>query len=698
MPDFTGQLKNASRWMARHRGLILPVVAAALIFVILVPLPPAVMDVLLVANITLAAIILLTTIYVSTPLEFSVFPSVLLSATLLRLVLNVASTRLILTAGANGRTVQEAQFAAGKVIWSFSHFVAAGSLAVGVIIFAIVVIIQFIVITKGAARVSEVAARFVLDAMPGKQMAIDADLNSGVIDEKEARKRREAISRESDFYGAMDGASKFLRGDAVAAVLITLVNICGGIYIGMFQYGWDWPRTLDLFTRLTIGDGLVTQIPAFIVSVSAALIVTRTHGKTNLGEQVVSQLVARPIVLVVTAVFLAALSLTQLPKIPLLLMGVGCAGLAYVMSRRRQEAQDKADDEESTGSAASSSQTAGEIDRLMRVDPMQMEMGYSLIRLIEPQDDESLLDRIAALRRRVAESLGLLVPPIRITDNMKLPANSYNINIRGAKVASGRVYPNRLLAVGGEGEGLIGRKTTEPAFGTAAIWITPDQRQRAVELDYTVVTPASVLITHLNEVIKRHAADLLSRREVVRLLDGVKGQCGELVAEVNEKLGVGRLQKILQNLLAECVPIRDMETILETLADEAGRSDDIAGLTDSVRVALARMLTQQYAGDDGELWGVCLDDELETQVGSYVSDVPSVGIPGELAGRVTRVVADGIEELRRHGRPAVVLCGPAVRNTLKKLIAADQPDAAVLAYNEIDGAQVRSVAKAGSEL
>ncbi len=696
MPDITGQLENASRWLARHRGLILPVVAAAMIFVILVPLPPAVMDVLLVANITLAAIILLTTIYVSTPLEFSVFPSVLLSATLLRLVLNVASTRLVLTAGADGRTIQQAQLAAGKVIWSFSHFVAAGSLTVGVIIFAIVVIIQFIVVTKGAARVSEVAARFVLDAMPGKQMAIDAELNSGVIDEKEARKRREAISRESDFYGAMDGASKFLRGDAVAAVLITLVNICGGIYIGIFQYGWDWPRTLDLFARLTIGDGLVTQIPAFIVSVSAALLVTRTHSKTNLGEQVVSQLVARPIVLVVTAVFLAALSLTQLPKIPLLLMGVGCAGLAYVMSRKKQVAADKADDEETAQPAEP--KVAGEIDRLMRVDPMQMEMGFSLIRLIEPHDDESLLDRIATLRRRIAESMGLLVPPIRITDNMKLAANSYNINIRGAKVASGRVYPNMLLAVGGNSEGLVGRKTTEPAFGTPAIWITPDQRSKAIELDCTVVTPTSVLITHLNEVIKRHAADLLSRREVVRLLEGVKAQCGELVAEVSEKLGVGRLQKILQNLLSECVPIRDMETILETLSDEAGRTEDIDRLTDSVRVALARMLTQQYAGDDGELWGVCLDDELETQVGAYVSDVPAVSIPGELAGRVTRAVAEGIEELRRHGRPAVVLCGPTVRTTLKKLIAADQPDAAVLAYNEIDGAQVRSIAKAGTEL
>ena len=332
-----GPLERGMQLVARHRGLILPVAAAGMIFVVLVPLPPMLMDVLLAANIALAAIILLTTIYVASPLEFSVFPSLLLGVTLFRLVLNVATTRLILTAGAEGRGVAEAQGAAGQVIWSFSEFVTSGSLPVGVILFTILIIIQFVVVTKGAARISEVAARFVLDAMPGKQMSIDADRNGGLVTDAEARQRRRRIDQEADFYGAMDGASKFLRGDAVAAVIITLVNILGGLYVGMVQYGWEFSRTVNLFTRLTIGDGLVAQVPAFIVSVSAALIVSRSTVKTNLGEEIVAQLTSRPIALAITAVFLGALMLTSLPKLPLLLLGVGCSGLAYLLSRRNRD-------------------------------------------------------------------------------------------------------------------------------------------------------------------------------------------------------------------------------------------------------------------------------------------------------------------------------------------------------------------------
>ena len=401
MAEQAGPLQTAVQFIERHRGLILPVVAAGMIFVILMPLPPVVINLLLIANLTLAAMILLTVIYVDSPLDFSVFPTVLLGATVFRLVLNVATTRLILTAGADGRGIAEAQSAAGQVVWTFSHFVTAGSLAVGVILFVIIAVVQFVVITKGAARISEVSARFVLDAMPGKQMAIDGDLSAGLITEVQARQRRQTVSRQADFHGAMDGASKFLRGDAVAAVVITLVNILGGIYVGMVQYGWNFSDTVDLFTRLTIGDGLVAQVPALIISLSAALLVTRSAAKTNLGEEVVRQLASRPIVLGLTAVFLAALSLTSLPKGPLLLLGVGLVGLAMLLSRRQKAAEAAAEDEAADTPDERTGPAVDDIQELLTVDPIRIEMGYALVSLVDSSQGD-LLSRITALRRQIA--------------------------------------------------------------------------------------------------------------------------------------------------------------------------------------------------------------------------------------------------------------------------------------------------------
>ncbi len=703
MGEMIENLESAGRWIHSHRGLLLPIAAAALIFAILVPLPPALMDVLLVGNIALAAIILLTTIHVSSPLDFSVFPSLLLGATLIRLVLNVASTRLILTAGAQGRTLPEAQVAAGDVIWAFSHFVTLGSLEVGVILFAIIAVIQFVVVTRGAARISEVAARFVLDAMPGKQMAIDADLNTGLIDEGEAHRRRGRIAGEADFYGAMDGASKFLRGDAVAAVIITLVNILGGLYVGMVQYGWGFSRTLGLFTRLTIGDGLVTQVPAFLVAISAALIVTRSTAKSNLGEEVLSQLTRRPVALVITAIFLVALTLTSLPKAPLLLLGLGCAGLAWILLRRGSSERPEETIEPDHGALSRSGTGEGQVvDSLLTVDPLQIELGYTLVDLTNASDG-SLLRRIGALRREIAAELGLPVPPVRINDEMRIDCETYVIRIRGVKVASGRLHARKLLALSDEevAEELPGLAAIEPTFGTPAIWIARSQREHAEALNYTIVEPAAVLTTHLREIVRIHAAQLLNRQQVVKLLDNLKDDAGNLVQEARDRFSTGQIQRVLQSLLRERVPIRDLETILETMCDAPEQTSDTGELTELVRRALGGMLTQQYCGEDGKLWCISLDPGLAEEISGRVEKGERGGTvmiaPPERARRIAEAVADGLARVVRQGRRPVLLCDPRVRAPLRRMIAPLMPDAAVLAYSEVDSVEVQSVGSVGIE-
>jgi flagellar biosynthesis protein FlhA len=705
MSEAATKLERAANFLARHKGMILPVAAAALIFVILVPLPPAVIDILLAANIALAAIILLTTVYVASPLEFSVFPSVLLGATLFRLVLNVATTRLILTAGAEGRTVQDARVAAGHVIWSFSEFVASGSLAVGLIIFAIIVVVQFVVVTRGAGRISEVAARFVLDAMPGKQAAIDADLNAGLIDQAEARRQRARVAREADFYGAMDGASRFLRGDAIAAVLITLVNILGGIYVGMVQYGWSWQQTAALFTRLTIGDGLVTQIPAFIVAVAAALIITRSTARTNLGEEVVSQLTSRPVALVITAAFLAALALTSLPKLPLLVLGIGCAGLAWVLFRRRgAAAQALAAGREAEAEPAAAPAPAPA--PVLAVDPLRVEVGFALVPLVEPGGGE-LLGRIGDLRRELADELGLLLPPIRIRDNLRLRSHEYVLRIRGAKAASGRLYRSQVLAVADGSPGaaaprgeLAGREADAEAFGGAAMWIDPSQRSAAVMMGYAVLEPPAALMRHLSRTVRRHAAELLSREQVAGLLAGLEAGHAHLVADAREKLKLARIHKVLQRLLREGVPIRDLETILEAAADAAEHADDVDAITEHVRAALAATISQHLAAEDGKLYCVCLDPSLEQTLAAHLSAGAGNGggaVPPDVARGLGEAVRARLGELRGRSRRPVILCGPSVRAAVREIIAAAEPDAAVLAYNEVSRVEVKSIAEVGTE-
>jgi len=702
MAEEMGNLKALAMRLHRHRGLILPLAATGLIFAVLVPIPPVLMNVLLVGNITLAAVILLTTIYVNSPLEFSVFPSLLLLATLVRLVLNVATTRLILTAGEGGRSMQEAQLAAGQVIWAFSHFVTAGSLEVGVILFTILAVIQFVVITKGAARVSEVAARFVLDAMPGKQMAIDADLSAGLIDEGQAHVRRQEISRQADFYGAMDGASKFVRGDAVAAVIITLVNITGGLYIGMVRYGWSADQTVGLFTRLTIGDGLVAQIPAFIISVSAALIVTRSASKSNLPEEVIGQLTSRPIVLVIVAGFLASLTFTSLPKAPLLLIGTGCVGLAWVLSRRRKAAAD------GDGSPAGSVRGAADrsedqrLGMLLTIDPLRIDLGYALVPLVDGERGADLLGRIAKLRRSIASDLGMVVPSVKIADDMSLEPGQYVVAVRGVKAASGRLHPRRLLAVGGEdttGE-LAGPEAWDPLTTRPAVWISHDQKQRAESLNYTIKSPAAILAEHLGEVIRIHAADLLSRQQTSRLMDKIRQLAPDVVTEAIECFGLGKIHKLLQNLLADGVPIRDMEMILETICEGAARSKDVDEVTALVRLALSRALTQRYCGGDGKLWCVSLAPALAEEIRRQAdkSDSPELLADSPArARRISEALADGLARLTRHGRSPIVLCDPKIRAPLRKMIAPVMPRATVLAYNEVDSAEVQFVGSVGIE-
>jgi flagellar biosynthesis protein FlhA len=709
------KLQAAAGAVARHQGLILPVGVAVMVLVILVPLPAGLMNVLLLGNIALALVILLMTVFVAGPLEFSVFPSLLLGATMLRLVLNLAATRLILTCGADGRTVAQAQGAAGSVVWSFGQFVASGSLAVGAVLFAILVIVQLAVVTKGAARISEVAARFVLDAMPGKQMAIDADLAASMITPEQAHDRRQTVAREADFYGAMDGASKFLRGDAVAAILILLVNVLGGLYVGLVQYRWNLAATAELFVRLTLGLGLVTQVPALLVAIATALIVSRSNVEADLSRQVISQLTARPVTLAIAAGLLAALALTSLPKLPLLLLGGGCLGLALILHRRRQASSAAQDVAEPAPPIAPPVQN---IRDLLAVDAMRIELGFALIGLLDlPQPgvprrraDEpgGLLNRIAALRRRIAAELGLVLPPIRIRDNMEMDSRAYAIHIRGAKVASGKLYTRQVLAIASanltdvqkeETAGaLMGRPTTEPIFGGWAMWISPSQQERAEAMGCVVADSADVLMMHLAETVRRRAAELLSRQQVTELLENLKTTAASLVAEVTAKLTTAQIHKVLQNLLQERVSIRHLEAILESLCDAACQTNQVEALTEQVRSAMGRSLCQQFCDRDGKLPCVHLSPALEQELGAYVAEGPAysaAGIPPDVGKAVSKALGDGLASLARQGRRPVVVCAPQIRPVIRKLLSGTVPEAVVLGYNEIDSVEVESLASLG---
>jgi flagellar biosynthesis protein FlhA len=682
------------RMIEKHRAIIVPVGFVCMLGVILVPLPPVAMDVLIALNICVSIILLMTTMYTDRPLELSAFPSLLLATTLMRMVLNVASTRLILTADAS--SPEEAQEIAGKVISAFGSFVAGGSLIVGTIIFLILVLVQFLVITKGATRIGEVAARFTLDAMPGKQMAIDADLNAGIINEQEARARREQVAAEADFFGAMDGAGKFVRGEAIAGIVITMINVIGGFAIGILERGWPVADTARVFTILTIGDGISSQIPSFIISISAALIVTRSGSKSNLGQEITSQLARRPTAMFITGGFLALMALTPLPSVPLLTLSAIACGIGFFTLRDRgaaavaETAQAEEEARRDAGALADEP-----IEALLKVDTLELEVGFGLVALVDAGQGGDLLDRISAIRRQLAEELGFVMPPVRIRDNMTMGASDYRIKIRGSTVATGQTRPGMLLAMdSGITTGQVsGEPTIEPAFGLSAYWIDPNLRTRAESMNYTVVDPSSVLTTHLLEVVKQYADELLTREEVSNLVEQLKQRAPRLIEQaVPELVSYGLLQKVLQGLLRERVPIRDLETVIETLSEWKPRTNDPDVLIEYVRNSLRRSICRQYAsqpdqpGARARLVCVTLDPDFEDYINGYIDRSPAgttVTMPASGARMVAERIAAALKPVLTSGHPAVVIASPQVRAPVRQLVCPHLPGIVVLGYNEI---------------
>ena len=666
---------------ARLRDLILPVGLIASVLVILIQLPPGLMDVLLAANITISVIILLTTIYVQTPLEFNIFPSLLLATTLFRLVLNVATTRLILTRGET-----DGMMAAGGVIEAFGSFVAGDKVVVGLIIFVIIVVIQFVVITKGATRISEVAARFALDGMPGRQMAIDADLNAGIIDEREAQRRREDITRQADFFGAMDGASKFVRGDAIAGIVITLINIVGGLVIGVVEAGMSPGEAASLFTRLTIGDGLVSQVPAFLISLAAGLLVTRSSYRVNLPTEFVRQLFLRPQALAVAGGFLGILIFTNLPSMPLLILGSGCVGLAVTLSRKT--ARTRAD-AEAKKKADAAKPTEPRVEDYLVVDPMEVEIGVGLIKLADPKRGGDLLERIQRIRQNVAAEIGMILPKVRIRDSFQLDQQEYRLKIAGMAVAAGTVRPDLLLAIdSGMTTGTVsGVETTDPAFGTRALWIDPARREQAEMYGYTVVEPAAVIVTHLTETVRKHADEILTRDATKHLIDELKQTSPTVVEElIPGQMKLAEVQRILQMLLREQVPIRQLGAILETLGDYAPRTKDPVLLTEYVRARLSRTLCTKYRDAEDRLFVITLDPTVEDHIRGGVEHSERglfIRVAPKTVETFCRRVADELKKLVREHRPLVLLVSPQIRAAVKEMTQSHLPDLVVLSYNEI---------------
>jgi flagellar biosynthesis protein FlhA len=672
-------MSEGTRW----QDLILPIGIICSVLVILVPLPSVIMDLLLSANITVAVIVLLTTIYVRTPLEFSMFPSLLLATTLGRLVLNVASTRLILT-----RADSDALNAAGGVIRSFGDFVAGDRIVVGLIIFVIIVVIQFLVITKGATRISEVAARFALDGMPGRQMAIDADLNAGVIDEHEAQRRRSEITSQADFYGAMDGASKFVRGDAVAGIVITLINIVGGLVIGVFEAGMSITEAAQLFTKLTIGDGLVSQVPAFLISLAAALLVTRSTQSVNMASEFLRQIFSRPDALMIAGAFLLVLIFTKLPTIPLLSLGSGCFTIALVIRKQEKEAVAEKD----AADAAEIEEQPKEEERIedyLVVDAMELEIGVGLIKLADPSRNGDLLPRITGVRQSVAADIGILLPKIRIRDNMQLGENSYRIKISNNSIAEGTVEPDLVLAMdSGMSTGdLPGILTKDPAFQQRAYWIEPGLSDRAGMLGYTAVVPGAVISTHLQEVVRRYADELLTRDAAKHLLDELKASSPAVVDElIPGTMKLAEVQQVLQALLREQVPIRQLATILETLGDFAPKTKDPIWLAEYVRHRLARTICSRLSDDENVLHVVTLDPALEDRVNAGVEHNDRgmfVRMSPQAVDKTCELLADQVQVLTRQNHTPLILVSPQTRPSLRQITAANLPNLQILSYNEI---------------
>lgn len=665
--------------LIKHPDIIMSIGVVGILMVMLLPLPRFLLDLLLSFDITLSVIVLLVGLQVRRPIEFSVFPSILLMITLLRLSLNIASTRLILLHG------NEGVGAAGEVIKAFGSFVVGGNYTVGLVVFSILVIINFVVVTKGAGRVAEVAARFTLDAMPGKQMSIDADLNAGLINEAEARRRRREITEEADFYGAMDGASKFVRGDAIAAVIIILVNIIGGLTIGVLQQGMSPGLAAQTYTLLTVGEGLVAQIPALIVSTAAGIVVTRAASDTDLGGEMSKQLLMSSKPVGMAAGILLVLGLVPgLPHLAFLALGGGVAWIAYQLYQQEQA-------QESPMPAAPVPKAEEGATRVVPLDLMEVQVGYGLIGLVEGTQGTALLDRIKALRRQFAESLGFVVPPIHIRDNLQLRPNEYAIILKGVEVAKAEVLPGHLLAIDpGMGQrGLVqGIPTKEPAFGLPALWVPEATREQAQIAGYTVVDASSAIATHLSELIKRYGHELLGRQEVQTLLDEIGKVHPKLVEELIPTLvPLGTVVRILGNLLKEGVPIRDLRSILEAISDHAASTKDAEILTEHARQGLARTITKQYQAADGTLHVITLDPRLDRSLADQAAALQpgaALNLDPTLAHKLLGSMKQAAERVAARGQQPVVLCSQVVRRHLRRLSDRILHSVPVMGLNEVD--------------
>jgi flagellar biosynthesis protein FlhA len=676
-------------------GLGVPVGLLAVLAMMILPMPPVALDVLFTFNIALSLVIVMAVFYVRRPLEFGVFPTVLLLATLLRLALNVASTRVVLLEGHTGSA------AAGKVIESFGAFVIGGNYAVGVVVFIILTIINFVVVTKGSGRVSEVSARFTLDAMPGKQMAIDADLNAGLITQDEARTRRSEVRAEADFYGSMDGASKFVRGDAIAGLLILFINIVGGLAIGTMGHDLPFSAAAKTYTLLTIGDGLVAQIPALLLSTAVAIIVTRMSGAQDMGGEVARQLFGQPRALAVASALLGAMGLVPgMPNLAFLTISSLCGAGAWMLKQRAARAA-AAPASEPVIEAPPAETRELSWEDVPPVDMIGLEVGYRLVPLVDRTQGGDLLARIRGVRRKLSQDLGFLIQPVHIRDNLELAPNGYRINLSGVPVGEGVTYPDRELALNpGRVFGkLAGIATRDPAFGMEAVWIEPSMRDHAQTLGYTVVDGSTVLATHLSHVIQQHAHELLGHEEVQQLINTLQKSAPKLVEDlVPRVVPLAVIVRVLQGLLAERIPIRNVRGIIETIADNAPRTQDPAVLLSQVRIALGRQIVQDLVGLQDELPVVTLEPDLEQLLSSSVAggNAAAPGLEPGLAERLQRRLAEVAQQQETAGEPAVLLVAPALRPTLSRFLRPGVPALHVLAWNEIpDNRRVRLVTTVG---
>ena len=683
----------ALRGMAWQK-LAAPILVIMVLAMMVLPMPPFLLDILFTFNIALAMIVLLISLNTLKPLEFSVFPTVLLLTTLLRLSLNVASTRVVLLEGHTGTD------AAGKVIEAFGHFLVGGNYTVGLIVFLILVVINFVVITKGSGRIAEVSARFTLDAMPGKQMAIDADLNAGLIGEDEARRRRAEVAQEADFYGSMDGASKFVRGDAVAGIIIMLINVIGGLIVGVAQHDLDFATAANNYTLLAIGDGLVAQIPALVISTAAGIVVSRVSSEQDLNEQIMGQMFGRPQALFLTSGILSLLGLIPgMPHTAFLLMGGVLGGAGYWLLQRRQR-EAAMPPEETTPSRPEEPVEVGWHD-VAQVDRLGLEVGYRLVPLVDKHQDGELLRRIRGIRKKIAQDLGFLVPAVHIRDNLQLKPNAYRVTLKGVAVAEGEAVAGKYLAINpGRVLGtLSGQAATDPAYGLPAVWIDANQRDQAQTYGYTVVDAGTVVATHLTKIINENAPELLAREETQQLLDHVAKQYPKLVEDLTPKLlPVATVQKILQNLLEEQVHIRDMRSILETLAEHVGRTQDADELTAAARTALGRAIIHETFGGAQELQVMALEPNLEHILMQALASRGDTGVglePG-LAERLVRETVQAVERQESAGLPAVLLSPPAIRPVLARFLRRSAPGLKVLSHAEVpDGKTIRIVSLIG---